>query len=331
MLDGTEKIKTISNVAALRNVMLLGAAIQKLRDRDPDLPGMGCFHGFSGYGKSSAATYNAQLYDACWVEVKSVWTRKVLVTKIVRALGLTPQGQISDMVEQIGEELAKSGRPLLIDEAHKLCRDDMMGLLHDIYLSSYGSAMVLIGEEMLPQKLRKWERIHNRIGAWPAAQPADLRETRVLADLKQPHAMTALPVFLPPDLVLARFVEATGAPMAELKSTAQTREISRLRQECMWLLRQATTATMAQIGAMLGGRNKMTVDEGVDRVALRAAQEPDYRARLNRLLGVVRGAPAVSPTVSVTAALGVLHDASLSDADARAAAAVLLGGGHAGA
>lgn len=191
MLDGTENNRTISNVAPLRNVMLLGAAIQQLRSRDPDLPGMGCFYGFSGYGKSSAATYNAQVYDACWVEVKSVWSRKVLATKIVQALGMTPQGMISDMVEQIGEELAKSGRPLLLDEAHQLCRDEMMGVIHDIYVSSHGSAMVLIGEEMLPQRLRRWERIHNRIGAWPAAQPADLRETRVLASLKQPHLSLA--------------------------------------------------------------------------------------------------------------------------------------------
>lgn len=189
MLDGMEKINndTISNVSPLRNVMLLGAAIQQLTTRDPDLPGMGCFHGFSGYGKSSAATYNAQVYGAVWVEVKSVWTRKVLVTKIVQALGMTPQGHISDMVDQIGEELAKSGRPLLLDEAHLLCRDEMMGVIHDIYVSSHGSAIVLIGEEMLPQRLRRWERIHNRISAWPAAQPADLRETMVLARLKQPH------------------------------------------------------------------------------------------------------------------------------------------------
>ncbi|WP_444452007.1 AAA family ATPase [Rhodobacter capsulatus] len=204
MLDDIKKAKTIANVAPLRNVMLLGAAIQQLRDRDPDLPGMGCFHGFSGYGKSSAAIYNAQVYNACWVEVKSVWTRKVLVTKIVKALGMEPSGQISDMVEQIGEELAKSGRPLLIDEAHKLCRDDMMGVIHDIYISSLGSAMILIGEEVLPQRLRRWERVHNRIGAWPAAQPADLRETRVLAQLKQPQLTL-------PDDVLQVVLEKSAA------------------------------------------------------------------------------------------------------------------------
>lgn len=188
MMDGMEKINSgnIANVAPLRNVKLLGALIQQLKDREPDMPGMGCFHGFSGYGKSSAATYNAQLYDACWVEVKSVWSRKVLVRKVAEALGLTPAGLISDMVDQIGEELAKSGRPLLLDEAHQLCRDEMMGVVHDIYNSSQGSAIVLIGEEMLPQKLKRWERIHNRMFGWPAAQPADLRETGILARLKQP-------------------------------------------------------------------------------------------------------------------------------------------------
>lgn len=187
MLDASENNgRRIANVAPLRNVMLMGAMIQQLIDRTRDLPGIGCFHGFSGYGKSSAATYNAQLHDACWVEVKSVWSRGILVRKIVEALGMTPHGVISDMVDQIGEELAKSGRPLLIDEAHLLCNEGMMGVIHDIYNSSLGSAMVLIGEESLPQKIRRWERVHNRIGAWSPAQPADLRETAILAKLKQP-------------------------------------------------------------------------------------------------------------------------------------------------
>lgn len=186
MLDGMEKINLVKNVAPLRNVMLLGALIRKVQDRDEGMPGMACFHGFSGYGKSQAALYNTQATKACWVEVKSVWTRKTLTEKICLGLGIPTGRTVADSVEKIGEELAKSGRPLLIDEAHILCTDSMMKLLHDIYESSHGASIILIGEEMLPQSLARWERVHNRMLDWVAAQPLDLREVGILASLKCP-------------------------------------------------------------------------------------------------------------------------------------------------
>lgn len=186
MLDGMEKINLVKNVAPLRNVMLLGALIRKVQSRDEGMPGMGCFHGFSGYGKSQAALYNTQATGACWVEIKSVWTRKDLCLKICAGLGIPMGRTVADCVEKIGEELAKSGRPLLLDEAHILCTDGMMKLLHDIYESSHGASIILIGEEMLPQSLAKWERVHNRMLDWVPAQPADLRETATLAQLRCP-------------------------------------------------------------------------------------------------------------------------------------------------
>ena len=187
MLDGMEKINLINNVAPLRNVMLLGALIRKVQSRDEGMPGMACFHGFSGYGKSQAALYNTQATKACWIEVKSVWTRKDLVLKICAGLGIPAGRTVAECVEKIGEELGKSGRPLLLDEAHILCTDGMMKLVHDLYESSHGASIILIGEEELPQKMARWERIHNRMLDWIPAQPADLREVGILAQLKCPE------------------------------------------------------------------------------------------------------------------------------------------------
>ena len=187
MLDGMEKINLVNNVAPLRNVMLLGALIRKVQYRDEGMPGMACFHGFSGYGKSQAALYNTQATKACCVEVKSIWTRKDLVLKICAGLGIPAGRTVAECVEKIGEELGKSGRPLLLDEAHILCTDGMMKLVHDLYESSHGASIILIGEEELPQKMARWERIHNRMLDWIPAQPADLREVGILAQLKCPE------------------------------------------------------------------------------------------------------------------------------------------------
>ena len=184
-MDGAVNINIGGSVAPLRNVMLLNALINRVQNRDYDLPGLACFFGPSGYGKTKAATWNAQETRAYWVEVKSTWSRKKFAEMILRSMGITPGRTIGDMVEQIGDQLSKSGRPLLIDEADLVAKDGMIGIIRDIYESSQGT-VILIGEEDLPQTLRRWERVHNRMLDWVAAQPADLREVGLLADRKCP-------------------------------------------------------------------------------------------------------------------------------------------------
>ncbi|WP_236549860.1 ATP-binding protein, partial [Profundibacterium mesophilum] len=81
-----------------------------------------------------------------------------------------PKGTVSEMVEAISAELAMSDAPLLIDEADMLVKRKMIEIVRDIYEGS-GAPVILIGEELLPQKLQQWERIHGRMLDWVAAQP----------------------------------------------------------------------------------------------------------------------------------------------------------------
>ena len=185
-MDGSGMVNTVTSVMPLRNVMLLTELIERVRQRDPDLPGMACFSGPSGLGKTVAAAWNANEYDCYHVEVKESWSPKKFVAKIVESMGMPPAGTIGDMVDQIGEELAKSRRPLLLDEAHLLAKPRLIGIVRDIYESSIGGTVILIGEEMLPQTLARWERVHNRMLDWVQAQPCDLREIDLLAQLKCP-------------------------------------------------------------------------------------------------------------------------------------------------
>lgn len=137
--------------------------------------------------------------------------------------------------------------------------------------------------------------------------------------------------FVPAD-VLAAYCTIAQVPLRELTDASKAREISRPRHDCMWLLRDLTAATSAQIGQLLGGRHQATVDEAVAKVADRIAAEPEYRARLRHLrseiVAWVAGPATVGP-YRVTAARAVLEDKALSDADARMAALVLLGGQNA--
>lgn len=216
-MDEAVKINTVGNVAPMRNVMLLNALINRVQNRDADLPGLACFFGFSGLGKTKAATWNAQETRAYWVEVKSTWSRKKFVEMILRSMDITPGRTVGDMVEQIGDQLSKSGRPLLIDEADLIAKDGMIGIIRDIYESSQGT-VILIGEESLPQTLRRWERVHNRMLDWVPAQPADLREVGLLARLKCPGIEIAPDV---QQLVLARSQARARRIVVNLRQIAE--------------------------------------------------------------------------------------------------------------
>lgn len=61
----------------------------------------------------------------------------------------------------------------------------MVEIVRDIYESS-GAAIVLIGEELLPQKLQAWERFHGRILDWVAAEPGSLDDVNHLAKIYCP-------------------------------------------------------------------------------------------------------------------------------------------------
>lgn len=149
---------------------------------------------FAGaYGKTSAAVWNAQEFHCCWVEMKASWSLKKFVSAVMSAVfGARPPmaRTIGDMVDLIGEELGKSGRPLLIDEADLLAKSSYIAVVRDIYEIARGP-VILIGEENMPQTLRRWERVHNRMLDWVPAQPADLREVGLLAGLKCPDLKIA--------------------------------------------------------------------------------------------------------------------------------------------
>lgn len=176
----TERAGLYNNVALLRNVSGLVALIKRVTDREYGLPGMATFYGPSGYGKSTAATFAANEFQAYVVQVKSEWRAKFFCQSILKDMGLKPGQTTAAMIEQIAEQLARSGRPLIIDEADHLVKRNLIELTRDIHEAS-GAAVVLIGEELLPQNLKQWERVHGRMLDWVAAQPAELNEVGLLA------------------------------------------------------------------------------------------------------------------------------------------------------
>lgn len=195
-------------IAPLYNVVLFSALVDRVMNRPMGLPGMATFHGPSGLGKSCCAIYAANKHRAYYVQVRSVWTRKHMLVSILNEMGIRPAGTIPEMMDQVGQQLSLSSRPLIIDEADYLLAKGMIEVVRDIYESSQ-AAIVLIGEEGLPQSLKKFERVHGRMLDWQAAQPATENDARVLASLYCPAAQVD-------EDLLNRILESSGGSVRRI-------------------------------------------------------------------------------------------------------------------
>ncbi|SUZ34104.1 hypothetical protein ROE7235_03886 [Roseibaca ekhonensis] len=175
----TEERQLYNSVAPLRNVAALVALVDRVQNRALGLPGMACFYGPSGFGKSTAAVYAENKFQAYQVQVKSAWSKKKFCEATLGEMALRPARTIGDMVDQIAEHLAVTGAPLLIDEADHLVARNMIEIVRDIYESSQ-APVILIGEELLPQKLCEWERVHGRMLDWVGAEPGTIDDVEKL-------------------------------------------------------------------------------------------------------------------------------------------------------
>ena len=174
--------QSVNGVAAIGNLNLCQIALERALSREANLPGLVCFYGPSGWGKSMSATAIANQSRAYYVQAKSVWTKKHFLKAILFEMGIKPAGSIPEMADQVAEELAASRRPLIVDEMDHLVDKNAVELVRDLYESSQ-APILLIGEEGLPNKLKKWERFHGRVLAWVQAEPVNLDDARALREI----------------------------------------------------------------------------------------------------------------------------------------------------
>lgn len=171
------------SIAPIATLDIVQVAIEKLISRVDGLPGVGVIYGPPGRGKTVACVSLCNTADAYYVQMRSAWNRKALLEKILLEMGITPDTTIPKMLDQVCEQLALSRRPLIIDEADFALRsNNMLELVRDIYEGSQGT-LLLVGEENMPTKLKKWERMHSRVLAWIPAQPVSVADAVALAQV----------------------------------------------------------------------------------------------------------------------------------------------------
>jgi hypothetical protein len=186
MTRSTPQGSPLGTIAPLTNVSALATAVEDTLQRGPALPGLICLYGHSGYGKSTAAAYAANRWRCYYVELKSLWSVKHLLSQILKEMGITPGHTIPDMLDQVCEQLTLSNRPLIIDQADYLVDHGRAQVLMDLYEGSR-SPIIFLGEEGLASKMRgRHNTVHRRVLHWIEAQPASADDCRLLAELYCP-------------------------------------------------------------------------------------------------------------------------------------------------
>lgn len=209
------------DTAPLANVTLFMELAERAASRRRDLPGMAVWYGPSGYGKTKSAVFGANATRAYYVECGMTWTQAKFARALATELGVASQGATGDLVERIIGALRLSKRPLIIDEFDHVVTRKYVELVREIHDQS-GAAIILIGEELLPHKLKTWERFHNRVLDWQPAQPCSTVDARALAALFAPGLGVA------DDLLLKIVTESGGRPRRIAVNLDRLREAAEL-------------------------------------------------------------------------------------------------------
>lgn len=185
--DVNEIVTLDPQTANLINVSLAMEAVESVLNRSAHLPGAVTFTGFSGFGKSIAVEYVAQQYRGFYVEFQDNWSKADYIKMLMLVMDIKKLKGWSenDCVQAIIDELGASRRPLIIDEFDQLIdrkhvAGSLMALTLNIIKKSSG-AVILVGEELLPQKIKAYEKFDNCLYDRYLAKPSKLNDCRILA------------------------------------------------------------------------------------------------------------------------------------------------------
>lgn len=168
--------------AHLTNMTLCLRTLLDCRESENPSARMGLFYGFSGYGKTVAAAFASARTGAIYIHAQRIWTQKSLLEAIAEALGIARlERTATGIFRQIIQQLALTPVDIIIDEMDYLADKGLVEVIRDIH-DNTSVAVLMIGEEALPTKLKRWERFDNRILVATAAQPCSLEDALKLRD-----------------------------------------------------------------------------------------------------------------------------------------------------
>jgi hypothetical protein len=173
--------KAKPRIAAIATLKMVETVMQGLLDEHTASPRIAVLYGPAGFGKSFCSNSIAIQTGAYYVQMRSVWRAKSLLQAILNETSerYSDSDNTAKLLEKASIKLAAARKPLIIDEFDHCVREQMIEVVRDIYEMAR-IPIIVIGEEMLPQKLSRWERFHSRVRSWVPAQPVSLADAELL-------------------------------------------------------------------------------------------------------------------------------------------------------
>lgn len=220
MSDAYEIVKPRS-FAAIRNVAGCMHLVTKLQKRGGQDCNVGVVHGHPGVGKTWGSIFAQIKTNGIRIRAREAYSTKDLAEDLLMELGVPrPRGTVKKLVDEIVLRLGDTpNRPLFIDEADKLFARNRIEVVRDI-ADAATNPVLLIGEEMLPQKLARFDRLHSRVLDWFPALLCDADDARKLADLFVPG------VAISDDLLEKTRIEGGGRARRIVATLAEMREFA---------------------------------------------------------------------------------------------------------
>lgn len=106
-----------------KNVKQLISMMNRLKEREDGVPGMGLVYGEPGLGKTYAITWWAAQNDAILIRSANLMSARWLLEKIVEELGEIPYNKFSDIFNQVVAQLIKTTRTIIVDKTDYLTID----------------------------------------------------------------------------------------------------------------------------------------------------------------------------------------------------------------
>ena len=134
--------------------------------------------------------------------------------------------------------------------------------------------------QQVQQNVRELEGALNRVIAYAKlvrASPTPEIAARALEDIASKQPKTAS---ITPDLVLEAVASSFQLMLVDLKGRKKDKETALARQVAMYLIRQATNCSLAQIGQALGGKNPSTVSHACEKITSDVDTSPYLRRKI---------------------------------------------------
>lgn len=173
------------HIAEIRAIDALEELVVAVRDRPVGSnAGIGVFYGASGFGKTTAIAAVAARYnigDILVAEGQEHWkaSAKGMLHSMLKACDyIAPQSwSLHRLQDAVVEQILAHDGTMIVDEADMACcgsspnRLEILRNIHDAL--GHKARLILIGEELLPNKLQKIERVANRVLQWQPVPTVD--------------------------------------------------------------------------------------------------------------------------------------------------------------